>query len=133
MPQSPLRLIEKFAEFEPQDEIVNLPSKQRGIYVLYKKRRNGKYDVVYVGMAATGNRGGLKGRLLSHKRKKAKLWTHFTVFKVWDNIRDEEIKELEGLFRHIYSRDSQANKLNIQRGFRLLRRVHKNNLKEWSV
>jgi len=29
------------------------------------------------------------------------------------HIRDEEVAELEGLFRHIYRRDGQANRLNI--------------------
>ena len=41
------------------------------------------YDVVYVGMAA---KGGIRPRLRSHKRKKEGLWTHCSVFEVWDNI-----------------------------------------------
>ena len=44
---------------------------------------------------------------------------------VWDNIREEEILELEGLFRHIYRKDARANKLNKQRGFAKLKRVAK--------
>jgi hypothetical protein len=36
------------------------------------------------------------------------------VFEVWDNVRDEEVVELEGLFRHIYPRDTRADRLNIQ-------------------
>src|SRR5215470_1624461 len=52
----------------------------------------GTYDVVYVGMAAAGRRGGLRGRLMSHARSKrrGKKWSHFSAFVVWDNIRDEE-------------------------------------------
>jgi hypothetical protein len=53
------------------------------------------------------------------------MWTHFSVFEVWDNIRMEEIKELEGLFRHIYKEDTRANKLNRQRGYKRLGRVAK--------
>jgi len=53
------------------------------------------------------------------------------VFEVWDNIRDEEVAELEGLFRHIYRRDSAANRLNIQRGFKKARSVRQDDLGKW--
>ncbi|GAF97179.1 unnamed protein product, partial [marine sediment metagenome] len=33
------------------------------------------------------------------------LWTHFSIFEVWENITENEIKELEGLFRQIYRKD----------------------------
>ena len=68
-------------------------------------RPSGKtyYDVVYVGMATQG----IRGRLESHVKRKGDLWTHFSAFEVWDNIRDEEIVELEGLFRHLYRKDSR--------------------------
>ena len=67
--------------------------------------------------------GALKGRLISHAKKKADLWTHFSAYVVWDNIREEEVAELEGLFRHIYGKDSRASALNIQRKFKKLRQV----------
>lgn len=134
MPQSELRLIKRCAEFIPKDRIKSLPRRRRGIYVLYQHRRKDgkdKYDVVYVGMAGTGRRGGIRGRLWAHFKKKGDLWTHFSAFEVWDNIRDDEIAELEGLFRHIYRRDTRANTLNIQRGFKKVRRTRNNDLGEW--
>ncbi|MFN2397726.1 MAG: hypothetical protein ABR543_03625 [Gemmatimonadaceae bacterium] len=89
---------------------------------MYKYRRRAKaYNVVYVGMAGIGRRGGIVVRLRKHSRKKKDLWTHCSVFEVWDNIREEEIRELEGLFRHIYGRDSQASGLNRQRSFKKLK------------
>ena len=130
MPESPLRLIKRFAEFRPKDEINLVPRSRRGLYVLYlKRRKNGKekFDVVYVGMTISG----IRARLRSHRAKKGDLWTHFTAFEVWDNIRDEEIIELEGLFRHLYRKDSRANALNVQRGFRKARKVRRNNLRQW--
>jgi len=132
MPESPLRLVKRVAEFRARDQVKLLPKQQRGIYVLYKLhsvRGRNHYDVLYVGMA----RSGIKGRLISHARskRKGKLWTHFSAYTVWENIRDEEIIELEGLFRHIYRRDSKANALNIQKGFRKLGTVRQNNLKKW--
>lgn len=129
MRQSELRLIRRCAEFRPQAEINNLPRGMRGLYVLYKIRpRIGRYDAVYVGME---RQGSIRGRLMSHKRKKGSLWTHFSIFQVWDNIRDEEVSELGGLFGHIYRRDAQANKLNVQRSFRKLRRIRKDKFQAW--
>ena len=72
-------------------------------------------NVVYVGMAR-GERSGIKGRLRTHMKSKPDLWTHFSVFQVWDNISAQEVEELEGLFRHIYRYDTQANQLNAQKG-----------------
>jgi hypothetical protein len=134
MPQSELRLINRSAEFIEKEELFSLPRKVRGIYVLYKHRGGreaGKFDVVYVGMAAAGRQGGLRQRLMVHRRKKGDLWTHFSVFEVWDNIRDEEIRELEGLFRHLYRKDTRANRLNVQRGFKKMRRIREDNLNLW--
>ena len=111
---------------------MTFPHKLRGIYVLYNySRPKDKYDVVYVGMAGKSKRGGMRGRIIKHAQKKGGLWTHFSMYEVWDNIREEEIRELEGLFRHIYRRDSQASKLNIQRSFRKLKRLKKNDPSSW--
>ena len=66
----------------------SVPPKRRGLYVLYRKhRKNGKdkFDVVYIGMTTTG----IRGRLESHRRNKGDLWTYFSAFEVWDNIRDD--------------------------------------------
>ena len=130
MPESPLRLIKRFAEFRPKDQISLVSASRRGLYVLYLRRRKNrteKYDIVYMGMTISG----IRARLRSHRRKKGDLWTHFSAFEVWDNIRDEEIIELEGLFRHLYRKDSRANALNVQRGFKKARKVRRNNLRQW--
>ena len=119
MPQSELRLIKHAIEFQEQSEVDQIPGSLRGIYVLY--RRKGKksdsshhYDLVYIGMTTSS----IKRRLRAHRKSwKRKYWTHFSVFEVWDNVRDEEIMELEGLFRHLYRWDSRANLLNIQKRY----------------
>lgn len=100
MPVSELRLIKRCAEFLPQSEIKNVPAYTRGIYVLFNyHRKPDKYDVVYIGMAAGSKTASIRGRLRIHLRRKRKLWTHFSIFEVWENIREEEIQELEGIFR----------------------------------
>ena len=131
MPASEMHLIKSSIEYLPKSDIGKLRRGIRGIYVLYKeiskpgvKRPN--LDVMYVGMTSGGT-SGVRARLDAHRKSKRKgdLWTHFSIFEVWDNIRDEEIAELEGLFRHLFKRDSNANALNAQRAYRPLWRVRK--------
>jgi len=52
-------------------------------------------------------------------------WTHFSFFVVWENIQEDEIRELESLFREIYRRDEPASSLNKQKGSKTIRRIHK--------
>ena len=127
MPKSECRLIKNSMEFLPADEISFGPRGTRGIYVLYAyRRRINSYNVVYVGMAR-GERSGIPGRLRAHRRhpERGGSWTHFSVFEVWDNISEQEVEELEGLFRHLYRKDSVANRLNLQRSYRPLNQVRK--------
>lgn len=136
MPQSTLRFIRRSAEFLKRNDVSRLQEGLRGIYVLYNgyvERGKERYDVRYIGMSA-GKRFGIKGRLRSHVRSKRKgdEWTHFSVFQVWDNVTDQEIAELEGLARHIYRRDPTASTLNIQRGYKKLRRVRDNKITNWN-
>ena len=121
MGQSVLRLVKTWTDRAAMERMFDLEGGLRGIYVLYRHiPRSGAYDVVYVGMAT---RGGIRARLKLHRRRKRNLWTHFSLFEVWDNIGKDEITELEGLFRQIYSRDRRANALNKQRSFKKLRQV----------
>jgi len=123
MPGRELRLIKRWQPFVRQEDVLCVPGGLRGIYVLYRyRRRTGAYNVVYVGMAR-GQKTGIRSRLKLHRRKKKALWTHFSVFEVWDNIREDEVIELEGLFRQIYGRDQRASQLNKQRSFKKLKRV----------
>ncbi len=132
MPKSELRLIKNALEYLPQSEVATIPTGTRGIYVLYK--RKGKvsaashhYDFVYIGMAT----GGIRSRIKKHIKSKGKLWTHFSFFEVWDNISDEEILELEGLFRHLYKFDSKANSLNKQKSYKKLVQLRKRSEQQW--
>ncbi|HET6757410.1 MAG TPA: GIY-YIG nuclease family protein [Burkholderiales bacterium] len=126
MQQSPLRLFKRSLEHLKKKEVERLPRGLRGIYVLYCYRpRAKKYEVVYVGMTNAGNRGGIRGRLKRHRKKEANLWTHCSAYEVWDNITTNEVAELERLFRHIYRLDPKANRLNVQRGFKKIKRLER--------
>jgi len=127
---SPLRLVKWCAQWQPMDNWSQVPRKLRGIYVLHKQKRT-HFNVVYVGMAASG--AGIMRRLRSHarsKRKKSK-WTHFSMFVVWENIRNDEISELESLFREIYRKDALANSLNKQKRSKRLRQVRRQSFGNW--
>jgi hypothetical protein len=132
---SELRFIKYVAEFQPLAKIDEVPTGVRGIYALLKKVSQGgkpKYNVVYVGMARGAK--GVKYRLRKHRDSETKgdLWTHFSVFAVWNNIPESEVAELEGLFRHIYRKDTRANAINVQKTFKKLksRKVRKS-LEAW--
>lgn len=132
MPKSELRLIKNALEYQPKSEIKRIPPGTRGIYVLYQRRgkasaRSHHYDFVYIGLAARS----IRSRLNIHSRNKRKHWTHFSCFEVWDNISDEEISELEGLFRHLYRYDSKANPFNRQKGYRRLGLVRDRTEEMW--
>ena len=134
MPVSPLRLVKNCFEYAPKDDVRYVHANTRGMYVLYaKKTAIGKgrphFDVVYVGIAS-GDNAGVRGRLQRHRRSKGEEWSHFSVFEVWDNIREDEIKELEGLFRHIYRFDAHANRLNVARNYQALMRVRKSSKRD---
>ena len=134
MPVAPLRLIRHCFEFAPQGEYLKVPPATRGIYVLYRRRRwpaggsrtGHRFDVVYIGLADVG----VRRRLQAHVRHKGSEWTHFSVFEVWDNIRQDEIAELEGLLRHIYRFDFHANRLNLAKGYNKLGDVRRQAARE---
>lgn len=133
MPISPSRWFKRIAEFKPKNQTGLVPKRTRGLYVLFHFRRGlDCYDVVYVGLAK-GAKTGVGGRLRAHTRSKTKasLWSHFSVFEVWDNITEQEVAELEGLFRHIYRKDTKANRLNLQKSFEPLKRIRKDDLSSW--
>ena len=86
---------------------------------------------MYIGPAG-GPYAGMPARVTRHARKFPKgAWTHFSIFEVWDNMAEAEVRELEGLLRHIFRFDPAALGENRQRGFGKLRRVRVNDLRQW--
>jgi len=126
---SQTRLIKRCAEWIPKANLGLIPGGTRGIYALLSC--HGKdYDVVYIGMAS---KGGIRGRLRSHKGSDTKKWTHFSIFEVWDNISESEVEELEGLLREIYRKDRNANQFNTQKRYKKLQKVRVKDLNEWDT
>jgi hypothetical protein len=128
MPISPTKFIERCAQWKSRSEINLVPSGTRGVYALLHLRpRIQKYDVVYIGMSP---RSGIRGRLKSHA-KSTKIWSHFSIFEVWDNVSEAEVEELEGLFREIYRKDKRANRFNKQKKFKKIQTVREDDLRKW--
>jgi hypothetical protein len=133
--ETPLRLIKWCAQWQEMKKYEKVPLNLRRIYVLHKFKPGGGsdcYNVVYVGMATSGI--GIKRRLRTHARSKRKRnkWSHFSFFVVWENIRNDEISELERLFREIYRKDDRANSLNKQKGSTKLRGIRRQAPKDWA-
>jgi hypothetical protein len=131
VPESPLFFVKKCAQWQPKDSYKLLPRGIRGIYALLnRKGRSNIYNVAYIGMAARSS--GIRSRLRRHFSSKRKEWTHFSLFEVWENIREETVDELEGLFREIYRKDERANLFNRQRRFKKLRLTRRKSCKNWN-
>ena len=133
MALSECRLIKNSMEYVSSSDINRVPGRTRGLYVLYREnKKDNSFNVVYVGMAR-GKSTGITSRLLSHRRnpRKRNKWTHFSIYEVWDNITEEEIEELEGLFRHLFRKDAMANSLALQRSYKPLNKVARRSKKNW--
>ena len=134
MATAKLRFIKRCAEKIQRTEIHRIPDNTRGIYALLKKSGS-MFRVVYVGMSGGNKTMGIKFRLNRAMRSKRRgdKWDHFSFFEVWDNISESEVRELEGLIRHIYRHDKSVNQLNRQRRFRPLttKPVRNDDLSDW--
>src|SRR5260370_36191563 len=110
MAERPSKLIKRCAQWLPQSEASHVPSRTRGVYALLQLQpHTKKYDVVYIGMAPSG---GIRSRLRSHKKGETKIWSHFSIFPVWDNVGENQVEELEGLFQQIARKYTKAARFN---------------------
>ena len=128
---SPLRLVRWCAQWQRKKDWEHVPAGVRGIYALHQEESKTVFNVVYIGMAASGQ--GIRRRLRNHanSRRKGPNWSHFSFFAVWENIREDEIRELEGLFREIYRKDTKANSLNKQKRSKGIQSVRKKKVEDW--
>jgi hypothetical protein len=127
MPVSPSYLFKNSLEYVPSSDIRrSVPADVRGVYVLYDFSDGKHMNVVYVGMSR-GEKYTIGNRLLRHKTNKNNLWTHFSVYEVWDNITSAQVEELEGFFRHVFARDAVANKLAKQRRSGTIEKIKRTN------
>jgi hypothetical protein len=124
------KFIKRCAQWIPREKSRDIPPATRGIYALlqYRQKRK-KFDVAYIGMTS---RSSVGRRLARHKLDHGKTWSHFSIFEVQDSVSEEELVEIEGFFREIYRKDTQANQFNRQKKCKLIRGVRENDLTKWN-
>jgi hypothetical protein len=123
-------IIKRCRLYEHRGDFRGVPPVTRGVYVLYRerlpKRKSGRpiYEVSHIGVAgvATEATTGMSSRLKNHHKNKAG-WTHYSIFEVHDNVRGEEIRELEGLLLRIFRDDPRVALSNEQLGGKVLNRL----------
>jgi hypothetical protein len=126
MPARSTKFIKRCAEWIPKDDSRFIPKRTRGLYALLQYRpKTQKYDVSYIGMTA---RSSIRNRLARHKRDQAKSWSHFSAFEVWHDVSEDDIKELEGLFREVYRKNTKFNQLG---KYGRLQKVRNDDLRSW--
>ena len=129
MPARSTRFIKRCAEWISKEKSTDIPRATRGIYALLQYRpKTDRYDVAYIGMTSRSSMGR---RLARHKLDHAKTWSHFSIFGVWKDVGEDELLELEGLFREIYRKDTQANRFNRQKKCKAIQIVRQDRLDKW--
>jgi hypothetical protein len=116
-------------ELIPKTELKSVPHNTRGLYVLYQELPGAdgeasNFAVVYIGMAGAKN-AGIHGRLKAHAKNEEKtgLWSHFSFYQVSKEVREDQVRDLEGAIQHIYRKDPQVNILNLQKGSGKIRKI----------
>jgi hypothetical protein len=96
----------------------------QAIYVLYQEVdvAGTVMDVVHIG-ACSGNEGDVKNCLIHHRSRGDISWSHFSVFAFREWVPTKDIKELAGLFRHIYRKDLYARSASVAKAYKPLSRI----------
>jgi hypothetical protein len=120
--------IRRYDEFVKKDRRNKVPIDAKGVYALLKKRRGGKFDVVYVGVSVSGIRDRLRQHARNHGKKGQ--WDYFSLFDVQPYVSSLTIEQLETLWKHIYRRGTGTNSLSLQQG-RTNLTVKRTPVEEW--
>ena len=71
--QSPLHFVKRWRRYQDRPENwPSVPKNTRGVYVLYRSRPSGRFDVCYIGVSGLGpnGTGGIRRRLKRHVKKR---------------------------------------------------------------
>jgi hypothetical protein len=94
-------------EFLPASEIMQIPGNIKALFALYaydSELRN--FNVMYIGYA--NNEGGntIRSLLKEQERLNGRMWSHFSVYELWDYIQKDDQRAVDMLFKQIYRRDA---------------------------
>lgn len=104
MQMSSLTLVKRQIEYLPAESVHRVPRNMHGLYVLYLHRPvTNRYNVRYIGMAS-GHKGHDVRQALQQNHPTR--WTHCSAYELWDGIGQDDNREVDALFLHIYRHDA---------------------------
>ena len=100
-------LVRRAIEYRPSACILQVPPNMTALYVLYSYNGASRHmNVRYVGYAS-GQRGNdARSMLRSQHTLNGSMWSHFSVYELWDHFQKDDAAAVEALFEHVYRDDS---------------------------
>lgn len=100
-------LVRHEIEYLPTRCVTQLPSNMTALYVLYSYDNESRHmNVCYVGYANHQNGDDARSMLQLQHRLNGRMWSHFSVYELWDHFQKDDAKAVDALFNHVYRRDS---------------------------
>lgn len=101
-------LVRNEMEFLPASEIMSVPANIKALFALFAYDSELKnYNVMYVGYASSEGENKIRALLKEQQRLNGRMWSHFSVYELWDYIQEKDDRAVEMLFNQIYRRDTQ--------------------------
>lgn len=86
---------------------MRVPPNMKALYVLYSYiKESHQMNVRYVGYANGQDGKDARSMLWQQHSINGAIWSHFSVYELWDHFRKEDASVVEDLFNHVYRHDS---------------------------
>jgi len=100
-------LVRREIEFQPSSRIMRLPPNMTALYVLYAYDSESRHmNVRYVGYASNQNGDDARSMLWQQHKLNGRMWSHFSVYELWDHFQKGDTRAVEALFDQVYRHDS---------------------------
>jgi hypothetical protein len=100
-------LVRHEIEYQPSRYIMQIPPNFTALYVLYAYDSETRHmNVRYVGYADKQSGDDVRDMLLQQQKLNGRMWSHFSVYELWDYFQKDDTKAVETLFEHVYRHDS---------------------------
>lgn len=96
-------------EYQPTSQIQLVPSGIKALIVLYSYNKEPEYfNVKYIGYADGKGFNTARAILSEQQQLNGRMWSHFSVYELWDHLQKNDDYAVNELFRQIYRRDSHS-------------------------
>jgi len=100
-------LVKLEIEFQPSGSIMRVPPNLTALYVLYSHDSESRHmNVRYVGYANSQSGEDARSMLWQQHKLNGRMWSHFSVYELWDHFQKDDTRAVETLFDHVYRHDS---------------------------